>query len=241
MAPAPNTDLKPQTARLERHGFAIVPAVLSAGGINRLLAELDQAAIARARRNGAVYGARNLLSIAAIRALANASALLGLVEPIVGHLAKPVRALLFDKTPQANWPVLWHQDLTIAVAKKREIEGFGRWSIKAGIVHVEPPVSVLETMVAVRLHLDDCGLDNGPLRVLPGTHRLGRLRRDQIATVRQDFGEEVCEASAGAALLMRPLLLHASSPAIAPNHRRVIHIEYAPADVLPLALAWAVA
>jgi ectoine hydroxylase-related dioxygenase (phytanoyl-CoA dioxygenase family) len=86
----------------------------------------------------------------------------------------------------------------------------------------------LEAMLAVRLHLDDCGPDNGPLRVIPGSHRLGRLRRDQIAACRQEIEEVVCNAQAGAALLLRPLLLHASSPARTPSHRRVIHIEFAP-------------
>jgi hypothetical protein len=64
----------------------------------------------------------------------------------------------------------WHQDRAIAVRDRVDVPGFGPWSVKAGLVHVEPPVDILERMLAVRLHLDDCGEDNGPLRVLPGSH-----------------------------------------------------------------------
>ncbi len=239
MTQAPNTALKPQLAGLERDGFAIVPAVISAYEIDRLLAELGDAEISRARRNDAVYGGRNLLRAHAVQDLAASCAIRALVEPVLGEQALPVRALFFDKTPGANWPVLWHQDLSIAVTEQHSIEGWGPWSSKAGVPHVQPPVSILEAMLAVRLHLDDCGLDNGPLRVVPGSHRLGRLRRDQVGACRQEIEEVICKAPAGAALLLRPLLLHASSPSRTPSHRRVIHIEFAPNDILPPPLVWA--
>ena len=218
---------------LERDGYAAIPDVLDQGGIDRLLLALGGAEIARAQRNEAVYGGRNLLSVPSIRNLAASDAVRCLVESVLGTRAAPVRALFFDKTPGANWPVLWHQDLTIAVAEQHDLEGWGPWSTKAGVPHVQPPAPILEAMSAVRLHLDDCGLDNGPLRVIPGSHRLGRLRRDQIAACRQEIEEVVCQARAGDALLLRPLLLHASSPSRAPSHRRVIHIEFAPDGILP--------
>jgi ectoine hydroxylase-related dioxygenase (phytanoyl-CoA dioxygenase family) len=224
---------------LDNDGFATIPAVLTPRKIDHLLKALAEADISRARRNDAVFGGRNLLSVPAISQLATSQAIRGLVEPVVGADATAVRALFFDKTPGANWPVLWHQDLSIAVAERHELEGWGPWSTKANIPHVQPPVSILEAMLAVRLHLDDCGADNGPLRVIPGSHRSGRLSRDQIVIRREEIGEVTCEAPAGASLLIRPLLLHASSPARAPSHRRVVHIEYAPAHVLPTPLNWA--
>jgi ectoine hydroxylase-related dioxygenase (phytanoyl-CoA dioxygenase family) len=170
--------------------------------------------------------------------LAASRAVRRLAEPIVGPHAIPVRGLFFDKTPEANWPVLWHQDLTIAVAERHDVQGWGPWSVKAGIVHVEAPGALLATMLTIRLHLDDCGADNGPLRVLPGSHRLGRLDRKRIEDLRREIPEVTCNAPAGAAVLMRPLILHASSPASAPSHRRVIHLEYARADALPCPLSW---
>src|SRR5262245_7189469 len=86
------------------------------------------------------------------------------VEPILGPGAFVVRGLFFDKTPRANWKVSWHQDLTIAVRVRIEAPGFGPWSLKAGVVHVQPPAEILERMATVRLHLDDCSESNGPLR-----------------------------------------------------------------------------
>ncbi|MCE9523337.1 MAG: phytanoyl-CoA dioxygenase family protein [Alphaproteobacteria bacterium] len=233
------SDHSKATLAVHRDGFAIMPGLLSPSQIERILTALQDGKMSRARRNGSLYGGRNLLEIPALADLAASQKIRNLVEPFVGHSATPVRALFFDKTPDANWPVLWHQDLSIAVAQKHEVEGWGPWSVKAGVPHVQPPVHVLEAMVAVRLHLDDCGADNGPLRVLPGSHQLGRLSRDRIATCRQTIKELLCEAPAGTAMLMRPLLLHASSPASTPNHRRVVHIEFAPEELLPPPLAWA--
>jgi ectoine hydroxylase-related dioxygenase (phytanoyl-CoA dioxygenase family) len=122
---------------------------------------------------------------------------------------------------------VWHQDLTIAVREKREAEGFGPWSFKDGVAHVQPPVRVLEQMLTLRLHLDDCDENNGPLRVLRGSHQSGKLSSSEIAEWRAQQAEEVCTSPRGGALLMRPLLLHASSQAKTPRHRRVLHLEWA--------------
>ena len=115
--------------------------------------------------------------------------------------------------------------------------GFTAWSIKDGVHHVHPPAEILEGMLAVRIHLDDCGPDNGPLRVLSGTHRRGRLSDAQIAEAHNAHAEVVCTVKAGGAVLMRPLLVHASSAARTPAHRRVLHIDFAAAD-LPNGLRW---
>jgi ectoine hydroxylase-related dioxygenase (phytanoyl-CoA dioxygenase family) len=115
---------------------------------------------------------------------------------------------------------------------------FGPWSEKAGVLHVQPPRDVLEQMLTVRLHLDDCDAENGPLRVLPGSHRCGKMTPDEINRFRQQTEPVICTCPRGGALLMRPLLLHASSPATSPHHRRVVHIEFA-AHALPHGLEWA--
>lgn len=147
--------------------------------------------------------------------------------------------LFFDKTPEANWPVLWHQDLTLAVAEKHELDGWSAWSMKAGVWHVQPPATLLATMATVRLHLDDCGADNGPLRLLPGSHRLGRLSRQRVAELRRTNSERECPCARRIRCPDGPLLLHASSPARTPGHRRVIHLEFAAAAALPAPLRWA--
>lgn len=221
-----------------RDGFAVVPDVLAPAHVDALIGVVETADFARSMRGDEVFGARNILDVPQIAALAREPALLSLVEDIIGPNARVVLGIFFDKTPGANWPVAWHQDLTLAVAERHELEGWGNWSVKAGVHHVQPPPDVLGRMVTLRIQLDDSGADNGPLRVLPGTHRLGRIKADQLKSLRAEIAEHTCLAPAGSALAFKPLLLHASSAAKAPKHRRVIHLEYAPDDLLPPELRW---
>ena len=148
-----------------------------------------------------------------------------------------VGATLFDKSPLSNWPVSWHQDLTIAVQEQRELDGWGPWSQKAGVSYVQPPASILDNMLAVRVHLDDCEADAGCLRVMPGSHGLGRLGDAAMAGLRQTGVSVECPVARGGLLLMRPLLVHCSSRAVELAHRRVVHLEYAGVD-LPHGLTW---
>ena len=127
--------------------------------------------------------------------------------------------------------------MTIATRERVEHPGFGPWSVKDGIPHVQPPVELLEQMLTLRIHLDDADETNGALRVLPGSHRLGKLGAGQISEFRKTVTEELCTAAAGDALLMRPLLLHASSRSTSDRHRRILHIEYA-AFPLPAGMRW---
>ncbi len=152
-----------------------------------------------------------------------------------------IRGILFNKTAAANWPVAWHQDLTIAVAENfpgvDELQGYGPWSVKDGVTHVQAPINLLEKMVTVRIHLDPTGVDNGALRVVPGSHRLGKINSGSIADVRA-AGETVCECAAGDVLLMSPLILHSSPRSIEVSHRRILHFEYAPEGALDARLSW---
>jgi ectoine hydroxylase-related dioxygenase (phytanoyl-CoA dioxygenase family) len=223
---------------IRRDGFAVVSHVVDNAHRAVLTEVAGSADFVRSMRGDDVYGARNILDVPQIAALAREPAMTQLVQAVIGADARAVRGIFFDKTPGANWPVAWHQDLTLAVGDRRDIEGWTNWSVKAGVHHVQPPVEVLERMVTLRIQLDDCGADNGPLRVLPGTHRLGRIRADKLAALRSEIAEQACIAPAGSALAFKPLLLHASSAAKKPNHRRVIHLEYAPKDLLPPELRW---
>lgn len=227
-------------APLEDEGFAVSPVMVDSRDIGALIDALavpDGGAAVRAK-NARVYAVRNLLAtVPAVRRLADAPAVRRVVAAVLGPGARPVRAILFDKTPGANWKVAWHQDLSIAVRERRAVKGFGPWSVKAGVVHVQPPAEVLARMLTLRLHLDDCGPTNGPLRVLPGSHRGGALSPTEVHGWRARTVPVACCAPAGAAVLMRPLLLHASSAATDPGHRRVVHIEWS-ADPLPGGLAW---
>jgi ectoine hydroxylase-related dioxygenase (phytanoyl-CoA dioxygenase family) len=236
------TGLDQATSAFEviRDGFAVVPNVIPREWVAELIDAVHGIGAETGVRGkaGATYAVRRLCEIVpAVRRLPTSAEVRSLAEPILGARSRVVRSLLFDKNPQANWKVPWHQDLTIAVKVRREVQAFGPWSVKAGVVHVQPPVRVLAGVLTVRLHLDDCGPENGPLRVLPGSHKLGVMDAGAIADMRERIAEATCTVGAGGVVLMRPLLLHASSPATVAGHRRVIHLEFAAAD-LPGGLEW---
>lgn len=222
---------------VDRDGCAVVPGLIDAEAADRLIAAvagsvpgLDDGSL---HRDGELYGRRNLFAIPEVRDLARSAAVRGVVGAILGDGARAVRGLWFDKTAGANWGVPWHQDTTVAVRDRSEVAGYGPWTLKAGLHHVRPPVAVLERMVTVRVHLDDCGADNGPLEVLPGSHRGGRLDAAQTVAWRAGTPIRTCLVPRGGAVVMRPLILHASSAAEVPGHRRVIHLEYAAGDLTP--------
>ena len=131
----------------------------------------------------------------------------------------------------------WHQDLTIAVAEKKNITGYGPWSVKNAVPHVQPPEKLLREMVTIRIHLDVTSSENGALRVIPKSHLLGRIPSQEV-TLHSAAPEVVCECAPGDALLMSPLILHASSKSEEPSRRRILHFEYARADALNPALKW---
>jgi ectoine hydroxylase-related dioxygenase (phytanoyl-CoA dioxygenase family) len=215
---------------LERDGFAILDNAVAPDVIAELRSGLP-AANSRA-------GLRNLLAgQPAVRTAVRSPSIRRVVEAVLGPRCFAVRAMLFDKTPEANWKVAWHQDLTIAVHQRRCMAGFTAWSEKEGVVHVQPPVPVLERMLAVRVHLDDCGPDSGPLRILPGSHREGRLDASAIDRWKARVSEVQCLVGQSDLVLMRPLVLHASSAAQVVGQRRVLHLEFA-ADELPGNLKW---
>jgi hypothetical protein len=227
----------------ERAGFAIVPDVIGPGVTAGLVEAISalRAGGPALERGGQVYASRDLLRTApAVKALANSAQVRALVEPVLGPAAFPVRGLLFDKTPDANWMVPWHQDVTIAVLARVDAPGYGPWTVKAGGPHVRPPAEVLAKMVTVRLHLDEPDPRRGPLRVVPGSHRAGRLGAGEIRSWLDRVPPVTCLVPRRGALVMRPLLLHASSSAEedSPSHRRVIHLEFA-ADPLPHGVSWA--
>ena len=226
--------------QIEQDGFAILENVIDSTTLELLENELQHIEIDHLtnQRAGKAFGLRNLMAAAPLtRHLANSPSLSSIVEVVLRNTAQVVRAIYFDKHKDANWKVAWHQDLTIAVREQVEVEGFRAWSVKAGITHVQPPLAVLEHMLTLRVHMDCTDEANGALRVLPGTHRYGRLEPHQIQHFKQQQELVTCSVPRGGILAMRPLLLHSSLPAINPTHRRVLHFEYAAVD-LPPELEW---
>jgi hypothetical protein len=223
----------------DKNGFAVISDLLPDAECDALAAELtalfDQYRQAAPKARG---GLRNVLRLSPLAAaVAVSEKFRSVASNLTGVAAFPVRAILFDKTDGANWSVPWHQDLAIAVEQRIETDGFGPWSVKEGVVHVQPPPQILASLVTIRLHLDDCTADNGALRILPGSHLQGELGNEAISKWTDHQAPVTCEIRKGGALLMRPLLLHASAPAKNPSHRRVLHVEYAAIE-LPNGLKW---
>jgi ectoine hydroxylase-related dioxygenase (phytanoyl-CoA dioxygenase family) len=220
-------------------GFSIVPDLLNSDEIDGLFAALSAVEASDAvRKRGGVYAIRNLLEVVpAVARLATSDKLASVVRSALGNDAFPVRGTLFDKTPDANWLVPWHQDLTICVKQRIDAAGFGPRTIKAGVHHVQPPTAILEAMLAVRIHLDDCNERNGALRILPSTHRSGRFTAEGVDVAQRGSSPVTCSVRRGGIVLMKPLALHASSAAADPTHRRVIHIDYS-SCTLPSGLEW---
>lgn len=224
-------DLDHLAKQLRTEGWASMTPLLPADLLDKLTIEIT--AMVGDERGGT----RNLLELPIVRDLANAGPVRGIAESVLGERCFAVRGILFDKTPTANWKVVWHQDLSIAVRERIDVDGFGPWSVKEGVPHVQPPTEILERMLAVRIHLDDCGPENGPVRVIPRTHRAGRLSPTTIDVWRAQHSAIDCVVARGAILAFFPLLLHASSASRRPEHRRVIHLEFAATD-LPGGLEW---
>ena len=177
-------------------------------------------------------GIRHLISHPVVGKLLLLQRLSACLWGAVGRELVAVNATLFDKTPAANWRVQWHQDRTIMVKDRLDVRGYGPWSTKNGTAHVDAPDAVLAQMVAVRIHLDDSGADNGPLRVIPGTHALGKLNEREIAAAVAEGPAVELTVAQGSVVFMRPLLVHSSSAAALPAHRRVLHIEFAPRECI---------
>jgi ectoine hydroxylase-related dioxygenase (phytanoyl-CoA dioxygenase family) len=209
---------------LEETGYAIAPSILSPS---------DAASIELALSNVPTSGAgtRNLLELEWCRVLVEHLRVAPAVREVLPGSSVAVQCTLFDKTPDRNWLVALHQDLSIPVSARVTHPELGVWSVKEGRHFVQPPNELLAQLVAVRLHVDECGPENGPLRVVPGSHREGRLAASAVQRLRDRVGEVACTVGRGGALIFKPLLLHASSKASSPNHRRVLHFLFGPASI----------
>lgn len=214
-----------------RDGAAHFAAVLSPASVEPLRALANDAV--RARPGARLQDAPALSDLLSPSGSAGA-----LATRLTSPAARPVRAVMFDKTADANWAVAWHQDRTIPVRRRIEVEGFGPWSTKDGLLHVAPPFEILERMVTLRIHLDPVAPANAPLRVALGSHRLGRVAADEAVARSAEHTVIECLAEAGDVWAYATPILHASDRSEPPSRRRVLQVDYADFD-LPGGLAWA--
>jgi ectoine hydroxylase-related dioxygenase (phytanoyl-CoA dioxygenase family) len=208
--------------RVSTDGFAILSDVISERKIFELGATLEQSELPRSRA-----GMRHAMRNESVAAVARDPRLLSMAQEVLGSAAIPFRATLFDKSPVSNWLVVWHQDTALPLRERREVPDWGPWSVKDGVNYAHAPASALEQVLALRLHLDDSVAENGPLRVLPGTHTLGVLTDDALHSLSTEREAVDCLVLKGGILAMRPLIVHASSKSHSTAPRRVLLVEYA--------------
>ncbi len=223
---------------LEEQGYLVIDNVFTPSETKQISALIKAADTAGAafRKTKELFAIRRFLQeLPGAAPLVLTDRLKEIVTEYAGHGFFVTKSIYFDKPEQSNWFVAYHQDLTISVDKKRELPGFGPWTVKQDQFAVQPPVALLEQNVTLRIHLDDTDETNGALKVIPGSHRRGICRPEHIARTRDR--EVLCVVPRGAVMLMKPLLLHASGRSSGNRRRRVIHIEFSNA-ALPEGLAW---
>lgn len=221
------------TQSIDVDGYALVHHVLSATDCKKMRETVAALGIERA-------GVRNLLGYPWCAELAGQLRRHPGIAGMLPEEAVAVQCTYFEKSAQRNWLVPMHQDLSIPVLERIDHPALSGWSEKEGTVFVQAPPSVLQEVLALRLHLEDCGVDDGALRVVPGSHRAGRLDDSAQLHIREQRKEVVCTAQEGDVLAMRPLLLHASSKANGSGKRRVLHFVFGP-PALPFGLSWSAA
>ncbi len=240
--PQPSAAISERSEGMARHGgaqdftFESDGAALYRGAALSILSQLCRWADEQVRDQAGL----RLSDDPALRAVVDAD---GIRTVAARHLPPsarsviPVRAILFDKSPVTNWSLGWHQDRTIVVRERHEMAGFGPWSRKHGLQHVEPPFTIIEQMVTLRIHLDDVPATNAPLIIAPGSHRVGRVPEDQIIAAVEAHGRRTCEAEAGDIWVYATPILHASDASSGAGRRRVLQVDFAGTD-LPLPLEW---
>ncbi len=217
-------------AQFEADGFASIAQVLSAR-------ECDSIAASTVAIDADAVGTRCLLAEEWCRALAGRLRQHDDIASLVPAGFVAIQCTYFEKSVERNWLVPVHQDLSIPVAARVDHPDLRGWSEKEGGQFVQPPAAVLEQLIALRVHIDACLEEDGPLQFVPGSHQAGRIGADEARLRRQAEPMVSCAMERGDVLAMRPLVLHASSKAEGYSRRRVLHFVFGPRE-LPYGLSW---
>ncbi len=219
-------------------GFTSIDDVFTSTEINSLALEIEKADKSNAtfRKTDDLFAIRQFLKeVPAVSQIVFHNRLTEIIKDIFGEGYFVVKSIYFDKPEKSNWFVAWHQDLTISVDRKIDIEGYGPWTVKQNQFAVQPPLNVLEDNFTIRIHLDDTNENNGALKVIPGSHLKGEYRPETI-----DWSNEIehtCCVKSGGIMIMKPLLLHSSNRTTDNRKRRVVHIEFSRTQ-LPAEIGW---
>ncbi|HEY8897891.1 MAG TPA: phytanoyl-CoA dioxygenase family protein [Niastella sp.] len=224
---------------LQETGFAIIENVFTAEEVTAIVETINSIDTSGPafRKTSDLFAIRRFVKeVPAISPLVFNSRLRAIIDELFGPDYFLVKSIYFDKPEQSNWFVAYHQDLTISVDEKKQVAGFDQWTVKNNQFAVQPPVTLLENIFTIRIHLDDTDENNGALKIVPGSHRKGIYRPETIDWNKEQ--EVVCKVQSGGIMIMRPLLLHASNRTTNNNKRRVIHLEFSN-QLLPGELQWA--
>ncbi len=212
--------------RLLFEGFAVIDNIYSEKEISSILDAISLVDTSKPtfRKTKDLFAIRQFLKeLPEISNLVFNDKIHFLVKQLFGDDYFVTKSIYFDKPVQSNWFVAYHQDLTISIDKRLEIEGFGPWTVKQNQFAVQPPLDILESNFTIRIHLDDTDENNGALKVIPKSHLKGIYRPETIDWTAET--ETFCNVRKGGIMIMKPLLLHASNRTINNNKRRVVHIE----------------
>lgn len=210
------------TEEFDRDGLSIIPSIALQAECDQLIEKIARTDVRRSKA-----GIRHALKYPEISALAHNPEIMAAAAAVLGPAAFPFRATLFDKSPDSNWLVVWHQDTALPLTERRETEGWRSWSIKDGVIYAHAPAASLAQILALRIHLDDSTTENGALRVLRGTHNRGVLSDEEVHDCATNLAPTNCEVPRGGILAMRPLIVHSSPKSRSNIPRRVLHIEFA--------------
>jgi ectoine hydroxylase-related dioxygenase (phytanoyl-CoA dioxygenase family) len=218
-------------------GFAIIEAIYSIAEIEKIISEIEKVTQATTenttfRKSDDLFAIRQFhKEIPTILPYVFNENLIEIIKTNFGENYFITKSIYFDKPEKSNWFVSYHQDLTISVNQKVDVEHFENWTVKQNQFAVQPPKEILENNLTIRIHLDTTTKDNGALKVLNGSHKKGISRVENINM--EDELETICEVQKGGIMMMRPLLFKTTNN----ERRRVIHIEFSNQE-LPNELEW---
>jgi ectoine hydroxylase-related dioxygenase (phytanoyl-CoA dioxygenase family) len=224
---------------IAENGYTTIEKVYSQKETEKIIAAIDLADQTKDtfRKSADVFAIRQFLKeIPEVTGLVFNQNLLRIISELFGDDYFVVKSIYFDKPETSNWYVSYHQDLTISVDRKMEIENYGPWTTKQNQFAVQPPIDILENIFTIRIHLDDTDENNGALKVIPKSH-LQKIYRPETIDWSVET-ETTCSVPKGGIMIMKPLLLHSSSRTTNHQKRRVIHIEFSNRE-LPNELKWA--
>ncbi|WP_185681230.1 phytanoyl-CoA dioxygenase family protein [Chryseobacterium sp. 18068] len=223
---------------IQENGFTVINNIFSDKEIERISEVIQNIDTSKEtfRKSEDLFAIRQFLKeIPDVKDLIFNENIKTIIKEIFGEKYFTVKSIYFDKPEKSNWYVAYHQDLTISVDKKVELENFGPWTTKQNQFAVQPPLDILENIFTIRIHLDETNENNGALKVVPKSHSKGIYRPETI-----DWNvetENICNVEKGGLMIMKPLLLHGSNRTTNGKKRRVIHIEFSDKE-LPEVLNW---